>query len=607
MQTNLGRVVLVQDINPGNSGSFAGDFILLDDRLFFTANNGVNGEELWVTDGTSVGTKLVRDITPGSGERFPFSSYIKNSTVLNNKLYFSADDRVNGQELWVSDGTAAGTQLLKDINLGNNSNPSGLISFNNKLYFSAIDRVNEISLWVSDGTTAGTQLLKNIDPNFTGSFNFTEFNGKLYFSAFDATSGVELWVTNGTNSGTQLVKDINFNSNSNSDYGPSGFTIFNNKLYFIADDGVNGNELWTTDGTNAGTQLVKDINFGIDDSGAGSFTLLNNKLYFIADDGVNGRELWVTDGTNAGTQLVKDIRPGIYTNYSYNLTQFNDKLYFTANDGVNGTELWVSDGTTAGTQLLKDINPAGNEVYEPDYGVYFFTEFNNKLYFSADDGVNGRELWVTDGTTAGTQLVIDLNPGSNNSNPANLTVVGTELFFTANNGTTGFELFKLTLTGSTTITGTNNSDNLNGTINADRIDGLNGNDILNGNADNDTLTGSNGNDSLVGAAGNDSLLGGNGSDSLNGGNGNDILDGGVGFDLLNGGAGNDVFVVRLANGGDSIVDFRLGSDRIGLTGGLEFDDLTRYGNTIRSGNELLATLTGVNTANLTAANFLIHA
>jgi Ca2+-binding RTX toxin-like protein len=166
--------------------------------------------------------------------------------------------------------------------------------------------------------------------------------------------------------------------------------------------------------------------------------------------------------------------------------------------------------------------------------------------------------------------------------------------FRADNGIVGRELFKLTFTGSATITGTNGSDNLNGTINSDRIDSLN---------DNDTLTGGNANDSLVGAAGNDSLMGGSGGDNLSGGDGNDTLDGGTGFDILTGGAGNDVFVIRNGDGSDSLVDFRLGSDTIGLSGGLEFDDLTRSGNTIRSGNELLATLIGVNTANLTEANF----
>lgn len=176
--------------------------------------------------------------------------------------------------------------------------------------------------------------------------------------------------------------------------------------------------------------------------------------------------------------------------------------------------------------------------------------------------------------------------------------------FVANNGTTGNELFKLTFDGSTTITGTNGADNLNGTVSAERIEALSGNDTVFGLAGNDTLLGGNGNDNLVGGAGNDSLLGGGGSDTLAGGNGNDTLSGGVGFDILTGGANNDIFVLKNGNGSDSINDFQRGSDRIGLADGLGFEDLTLSGNTVKSGNEVLATLIGVNTNNLTSANFV---
>jgi ELWxxDGT repeat protein len=382
----------------------------------------------------------------------------------------------------------------------------------------------------------------------------------------------------------------------------------NNKLYFFADNFADGRELWVTDGTRDGTKLLKDIN--PDRSSSLDFyglTKFNNKLYFSADDGSNGRELWISDGTESGTQLLKDLNPGSYdfNGYSYpessspkEFFKFNNKLYFIADDGVNGTELWVTDGTTNGTQLLKDINP---QVFS---NPRFFTEFNNKLYFVANDGVNGTELWVTDGTTNGTQLVADIRPGRIGSSIRDFIILGDELFFSADNGSAvGFELFKLTLDGSTTITGTNRADNLNGTTNSDQIEGLGGNDTLFGNAGNDTLLGGNGNDNLVGGVGNDSLFGAAGGDRITGGNGSDILDGGAGFDVLTGGANNDIFVLKNGNGSDSLTDFQKGSDKIGLAGGLEFEDLTLSGNTIRSGSELLATLIGVNTTNLTETNF----
>jgi ELWxxDGT repeat protein len=300
--------------------------------------------------------------------------------------------------------------------------------------------------------------------------------------------------------------------------------------------------------------------------------------------------------------LVKNINPDNNNSDADGFTVFNNKLYFRANDGVNGNELWVSDGTESGTQLVKNIRV--NDLDFPFDGSRpdDFIVLNNKLYFAADDGVNGRELWISDGTTAGTQLVADINPGGS-SYADNFTVVGDELFFIADNGATGREIFKLTFDGSTTITGTNSSDTLNGTTNSDRIEGLNGSDTLNGLAGNDTLLGGNGNDNLVGGAGDDSLFGGAGGDRITEGTGNDILTGGTGFDILTGGVGNDIFVLKNGNGGDSIVDFKRGSDKLGLAGDLEFEDLTLAGNTIKSGNELLATLIGVNTGNLTEANF----
>ena len=372
--------------------------------------------------------------------------------------------------------------LVKDINPGigsysfaDSSDPDSLVEFQDRLFFSADDGENGKELWVSDGTPKGTQLLLDINPTTrddgfaysSNAFGFTEFNDKLFFSADDGENGKELWVSDGTPGGTQLLLDINpgtrddgFAYSSNA----SGFTEFNDKLFFSADDGENGKELWVSDGTPGGTQLLVDINPTTSGDGfanssfASGFTEFNDKLFFSADDGENGNELWVSDGTTKGTQLLVDINPdpGAYTaagsSYASNFTEFDDKLFFTANDGKNGKELWVSDGTTKGTQLLVDINP-GTNYYDGSINsssASNFTEFDDKLVFTADDGVNGTELWVSDGTTKGTQLLVDINLGTsdygsgNSSFASNLTVVGDELFLRADNGETGGELFRLT-------------------------------------------------------------------------------------------------------------------------------------------------------------------
>jgi ELWxxDGT repeat protein len=209
-----------------------------------------------------------------------------------------------------------------------------------------------------------------------------------------------------------------------------------NTLFFAANDGVNGLELWKSDGTAAGTVLVKDINPGSSGSYPRNLTVMGNTLFFTADDGVNGNELWKSDGTAAGTVLVKDINPGSSGSYPRNLTVMGNTLFFAADDGVNGNELWKSDGTAAGTVLVKDIRPGSSWSY-----LRYLTAVGNTLFFAANDGVNGLELWKSDGTAAGTVLVSDIRPGSKDSIPGNLKVVGSTLYFTADDGVNGRELW----------------------------------------------------------------------------------------------------------------------------------------------------------------------
>ena len=437
--------------------------VLYKNKLFFAGVNASKGIELWVTNGTATGTKLIKDINTGAASSSP-----SNFFVFNNTMYFFAATSSKGKELWKSDGTAAGTVLVKDINPGTDSSFTQSTYFytnNNILYFIANDGTHGEELWKTNGTSAGTVLIKDINPN-AGSSNaigFTALGTLVLFSANDGTNGQELWKTDGTAAGTKLVKDIatgfpGFGSS------PSGFLEFKNKLYFTAFDLTNGGELWVTDGSTTGTKLVKNINPGTNSSVPllGFAIIINNKFYFPATSS-SGNELWKSDGTTSGTVLFKDINPGagssspvIWLNFFggntpgfQHSTLFNGKIFFQANDGTHGDEPWITDGTTTNTKLVKDIR-AGSGSSVSSFN-YFYT--TTDLYFSANNGSKGEELWKSDGTGAGTVIVKDINAGAGSSSPQMIYVIlNKHLLFTANDGdnTQGkTDLYKLNATVDT--------------------------------------------------------------------------------------------------------------------------------------------------------------
>jgi ELWxxDGT repeat protein len=305
-------------------------------------------------------------------------------------------------------------------------------------------------------------LLRDINQTGAGSWlsGFTALGDRLFFQAYDSTHGRELWVTDGTPEGTVLVKAIN--PDSGGSY-PESFTALGDRLFFTADDGTHGRELWITDGTPEETVLFKDINPGSGGSSPGDFTALGDRLFFWIDDGTHGRELWGTDGTPEGTVPWREYL-GQPENWKVSdlPTAFGDRLFFSADDGTHGFEPWVTDGTLEGTVLVKDINPGpvgalNSSIYRPSPDFY---PFGDRLFFMADDGTSGTELWVTDGTPEGTSIVEDLLPGPYGSMGCRLIWVRCEnipycpgliahpngtLFFVADDGVHGNELWALRL------------------------------------------------------------------------------------------------------------------------------------------------------------------
>ena len=407
----------MKDINAAaGAGSSVELMTAVSGTVYFRADNGTSGVELWRTDGTASGTWLVKDINAGAGASSP-TSFV--SLGPNGPVLFSASDFSYGSELWKTNGTATGTVFVKDINTNNYSPyPSMyyLVLLNGVVLFqgSSTDRGTE--LWRTDGTAEGTYRLKDIWPGsgYASPSYLTVSGNYVYFYANDGVHGIELWRTDGTLTGTIMLSDTPY---VNSSMAP---VDLNGVVYFSAQDAT-GLALFRSDGTPGGTRPVKYLNpFNI--------TNVNGTLFFGATS------LWKSDGTEAGTVQVKYISD--YT--PQRLTAVGSTLFFVVDDGIgHGSELWKSDGTAAGTVMVKDIKTGAFAYSDPNN----LTNVNGMLVFTADDGTHGRELWVSDGTEAGTQMLADIYPGATGSSITTIINDRGLLLFNANDGTHGLELW----------------------------------------------------------------------------------------------------------------------------------------------------------------------
>ena len=424
---------LVKDIISGVDDSSPYNFIDYNNKVFFYTNAAfATDERINLSDATELGTNFLKD--QNGNVLIPnVNDSATDWAILNNELFFPAQNLNDGVELYKIGPNDTNASLVLEIAAGSAySNPVDFTQLGNNLIFSANDNINGRELWITDGTTAGTQLLKDIDTAFDGSPKYLfSYNGNVYFSATDVTNGRELWITDGTTSGTQLLKDI---APGITDSGPRDFISFNGKVYFTANDGSTGRELWVTDGTSAGTLLVQDLNSGSTGSSPYLMTIFNDNLVFVANVPSVGVELVKMNPSQSITSLGNINTSG--DSNPEGLTVFNGTLYFSADNGTSGRELYSTNGFQSGTGLVADINTSGDS--NPDH----FITYNNKLYFSANDGTTGVELWSYDSTN-GAQLVEDLNAGgSGDSNPIPQITYGNELLLTVDaDGTTGVELW----------------------------------------------------------------------------------------------------------------------------------------------------------------------
>jgi large repetitive protein len=497
---------LVEDIRPGSDGAQPREIAALGGKVYFHADDGVHGRELWSSDGTPAGTDLLADVRP-DGDGFAFLALHALSAV-GPRLVFFADDGVHGNEPWASDGTPAGTAPLGDFRPGFDSFFPWALTFvpdrhavlGGRLFFRAADGLSDLEVWSTDGTAAGTWQVGDVNTR-SSAFDVLFFGrlgavrplagigGAILFPARDGDgAGSAPWVSDGSAAGTVRLAEPAVLESS---FGPQEFTVLGDAALFAAANGVAGHALWRTDGTPAGTfRLAEDQDF--DNDPPAWLTRLGERVLFAgggrlwASDGTldgtlpvatgvsgdpgspaaltplgeapagvlllrahsagQGEELWATDGTAPGTFRVLDIWPGPASSSPTSLTAAGGQVFFSAEDPDAGRELWVSDGSDEGTRRVADIRPGPASALprlwdQPDVSDERVAALGSVLFFLADDGVHGEELWKSDGGEKGTGLVRDLFPGPRSADIRWLTAAGSRVYFVADDGVHGRELW----------------------------------------------------------------------------------------------------------------------------------------------------------------------
>lgn len=443
---------LFADINLGEGSSMtdSGGWVELDGIIYFPADDGEHGTELWLTDGTVEGTKMILDIndnlpTDPFSDAFSESSFPTQLTVYKNEVYFAATDS-SGDELWKTDGTEAGTVKVKDIWEGEGSSfPQYLTVFKGELYFCAGAEDEGDELWKTDGTEDGTQLVVDINPGTESSFpiQLYVFNDELLFSAATDGDGPELFKTDGTEEGTVLVKNIHEDDFPSF---PESFFEFKDELYFIAGDAVTpegqlSSHLYKTDGTEDGTVRVTPERLTLNSSDRPNTTAFNDHLYFGGISDSNEYELYRTDGTPGETELVLDLS-GAFNSFPSELTEYQGSLYFAANDET-GRQLWRTNGEVGEQNTAERLT----EVIRGNSGLFptEFTKFNDELIFNGHNGTTF-QIWHTDGTVV--EAITNFTP-NDTSGFFNLFAEFNDKLYFRGSGVDGLEMWTLTSNDAT--------------------------------------------------------------------------------------------------------------------------------------------------------------
>ncbi|MEM1177977.1 MAG: hypothetical protein AAGM22_06520 [Acidobacteriota bacterium] len=418
---------LIVDLETTPTGSGPASFLEFEGQTYFSADRGDVGREIFVSDGTAAGTRLFVDAYPGpTSSAQNFGTTPRGMLAAEGRFFFIAEGP-GAIQLWVADADGAAA-----IELAGDDPPrvDSILGFlNGRLFFAAATDAAGEELWSTDGTAAGTELVKDLAPGpaFGNPEPFTFFGAHAYFSA--GTSGErEIWRTDGTAEGTVRITDfassdsrLFCNSSTERFLSASAAGVI---FAVRRQDPVTGFscDAWVSDGSQGGARPLLDADGNQAQGPRAAMEFGDGRVFYGA-----GIELWVTDGTDAGTLRLLESGRDLFSD---TFARAGDRLLFAGEDG-EALVPWVSDGTPEGT---RPVGLAGTVPLAP----HDFVSFGDRAVFTGTTGATGRELYVSDGTFDGTRLLADIRAGEESSTPT-FWAVGDRLWFAANDGLVGPE------------------------------------------------------------------------------------------------------------------------------------------------------------------------
>jgi ELWxxDGT repeat protein len=347
-------------------------------------------------------------------------------------VYFSGIDANGDRELYRLKWGTGQINRVHNVNPNGSSEPRELTAVNDRLYFSAWNPASGRELWMTDADTGETKLVVDLKPGLNASSNpreLTKFQNRIFFVADSTNHGSQVFSSNGLS--WNLVANIGGSAGSN----PTGLTPSGNFLYFAATSPVWGREVWKSGGTPQTTTVLADLVPNAGSSNPEELTAWNGGLAFTAQKSASGRELYRYEASVLNTTfMLKDIFPGSEGSNPTELTVANGVLFFSANSPLYGRELWKSNGISANTVMVKDLNSGSSSPQN-------LIAAGGRVYFSAEHPSLGRELYRSDGTAETTFIARDIRLGGASSFPNNFAVANSRFFFSATNALGDEELW----------------------------------------------------------------------------------------------------------------------------------------------------------------------